>query len=424
MAWAADKFGHEVVVVPGNAGIPWASSKEPVDADLYLLGSEDAVCSGQGDRLRAAGHLVFGPNRDGGRLQGSKRWMKEVLTSSGIPTARHATVTDIAAAETFLRTLPGGYVVKTDYLALGKGVLVTDDLDAAIADARSKLEHGAVVIEEKLHGLEFSLLAICDGKQAVVLPPAMDHKRIFDGNLGPNTGGMGAVAPVPRLSASAVEEAFESCVEPTLRALRSRGIDYRGVLYGGPLMLTDEGPKVVEWNARWGDPEAQVLLPLFESDPYELMAEAAAGSITTTPRFQDCAAVTVVLASEGYPAAPRVGDRIDGFAAATALPDVLLFSAGVGSDNTTNGGRVLNVTALGDDVSDARTRAYEAVDLITWPGMQFRRDIALAALADHYSHQFLDRPHVASAVEDCVAEACACPRAPRNDGSSASRLAT
>lgn len=381
LAWAADKFGHEVVVVPGNAGIPWASNEEPEDADLYVLGSDGVVCSGQGDRLRAADRPVFGPNADGGRLEGSKQWMKELLTAAGIPTARHTTVSDIAAAERFLRTLTGGYVVKTDYLALGKGVLVTDDLDEAIGDARSKLEHGAVVIEEKLDGLEFSLLAICDGEQAVLLPSAMDHKRIFDGNRGPNTGGMGAVAPTPRLSTSVVQEAFESCVEPTLQALRSRGIDYRGVLYGGPLMLTEEGPKVVEWNARWGDPEAQVLLPLFESDPYELMAEAAAGAITAQPRFHDRAAVTVVLASEGYPAAPRVGDRIDGLAEAIALPEVLLYSAGVGPGNTTNGGRVLNVTALGDDVPQARTRAYEAIDLISWPGMQYRRDIALSALA-------------------------------------------
>lgn len=380
LAWAAHEFGHEVVVVPGNAGMPWSSDDEPVDADLYVLGSDDAVCSGEGDRLRAAGRMVFGPNADGGRLEGSKQWMKELLDGAGVPTARHATVTDVAAAERFLRTLPGCYVVKTDYPALGKGVLVTDDLDAAILDARAKLEHGSVVIEEKLDGLEFSLLAVCDGKRAVLLPAAMDHKRIFDGNRGPNTGGMGAVAPVPRLSAAVVQAAFESCVEPTLRALRSRGIDYRGVLYGGPLMLTADGPKVVEWNARWGDPEAQVLLPLFESDPYELMAEAAAGAITTEPQFQDRAAVTVVLASEGYPAAPRVGDRINGLAEAQALPDVLLFSAGVGPDNTTNGGRVLNVTALGDDVAHARARAYEAVNLISWPAMQHRQDIALSAL--------------------------------------------
>jgi phosphoribosylamine---glycine ligase len=382
LAWAADRFGHEVVVVPGNAGNPWSSATEPADADLYVLGSDAAVCSGQGDRLRQRGHLVFGPNADGGRLEGSKQWMKELLVAGGIPTARHATCTRIDQAEAFLRTLPpGGYVVKTDYLALGKGVLVTDDLGEAVADARAKLANGAVVIEEKLEGIEFSLLAVCDGTEAVLLPPAMDHKRIFDGNIGPNTGGMGAVSPVPRLTDDMVQDVFDRCVRPTLGALRDRGIDYRGVLYGGPIMLTADGPRVVEWNVRWGDPEAQVILPLFESDPYELMAEAAAGRITSTPRFADRTAVTVVLASEGYPAKTRVGDVIEGLPAARSLAGVEVFAAGVGPGTTTAGGRVLNVTALGSDVGDARARAYEAVDLINWPGMQYRRDIGLPALA-------------------------------------------
>jgi len=266
--------------------------------------------------------------------------MKELLVAGGIPTARHATCTSIEKAEAFLRTLPGGYVVKTDYLALGKGVLVTDDIDEAIGDARAKLDHGAVVIEERLEVVEFSLLAVCDGNQAVLLPPAMDHKRIFNGDTGPNTGGMGAVSPVPRLSQETIQDAFDRCVQPTLAALRARGIDYRGVLYGGPIMLTADGPRVVEWNARWGDPEAQVLLPLFESDPYE----------------------------------------IEGVSAARALADVEIFSAGVGPGPTTAGGRVLNVTGLGADVNQARARAYEAVSMIGWPGMQYRQDIGLSAL--------------------------------------------
>jgi phosphoribosylamine--glycine ligase len=379
LAWAAAKFGHEVVVVPGNAGNPWSSTKEPTDADLYVLGSDDIVCSGQGDRLRQQGHLVFGPNADGGQIEGSKKWMKELLVDGGIPTARHTTCTRIEEAEAFLRTLPGGYVVKTEYLALGKGVLVTDDLDEAIRDARAKLEHGAVVIEEKLEGLEFSLLAVCDGHQAVLLPPAMDHKRIFDGENGPNTGGMGAVSPVPRLSQQEIQDAFDRCIQPTLDALRERGIDYRGMLYGGPLMLTADGPKVVEWNARWGDPEAQALLLLFESDPYELMMEAAAGKITSTPRFTDRTAVTVALASEGYPGELRIGDVIKGLTEAGSIPDVEVFSAGVGTGNTTNGGRVLNVTGLGANIAEARARAYEAVSMIEWPGMQYRNDIGLSA---------------------------------------------
>lgn len=379
LAWAAAKFGHDVVVVPGNPGNPWSSPEEPTDADLYVLGSDDIVCSGQGDRLRAQGHLVFGPNADGGQIEGSKKWMKELLVEGGIPTARHKTCTRLEEAEAFLRTLPGGYVVKTEYLALGKGVLVTDDLNKAIFDARAKLQHGAVVIEEKLEGLEFSLLAVCDGDQAVLLPPAMDHKRIFDGETGPNTGGMGAVSPVPRLNPEVIQDAFDRCIQPTLDALRERGIDYRGMLYGGPLMLTADGPKVVEWNARWGDPEAQALLPLFESDPYELMTDAAAGRITSAPRFTKRTAVTVALASEGYPGELRTGDVIKGLPEASSLPDVHIFSAGVGPGNTTNGGRVLNVTGLGADITEARIRAYEAVNMIEWPGMQYRHDIGLSA---------------------------------------------
>jgi phosphoribosylamine---glycine ligase len=192
---------------------------------------------------------------------------------------------------------------------------------------------------------------------------------------------MGAVAPVPRIGKDVVAAAFEQCVRPTLDALRARGIDYRGVLYGGPLILTAEGPKVVEWNVRFGDPEAQVLLPLFESDPCQLMVEAAAGSITSIPRFSDRTAVTVVLASEGYPGTPRVGDPIEGWAGANDLPDVTVFSAGVGPGGVTKGGRVLNVTALGADVPEARARAYDAVGMIRWPGMQYRRDIAAEAVA-------------------------------------------
>jgi len=381
LAWAAARFGHDVVVTPGNAGNPWSAAQEPDDADLYVLGSDDVVCSGQGDRLRAAGKLVFGPNADGGRLEGSKQWMKALLVDAGVPTARHGSFTDAAEAEAFLRTLPGGYVVKTDYLALGKGVLVTDDLDEAIADATTKLESGGIVIEERLDGVEFSVHAVCDGTDAVALPAAMDHKRIFDGDVGPNTGGMGAVAPVPRIGDDVLETAMETCVRPTLAALRARGIDYRGVLYGGPLMLTADGPKVVEWNVRFGDPEAQVLMPLFESDPVELLAEAAAGRIASTPRFSERTALTVVLASEGYPGTPRVGDVIEGWSDANDLADVTVFSAGVGPGGVTKGGRVLNVTALGSDLSSARARAYEAVGMISWPGMQVRRDIGARASA-------------------------------------------
>jgi phosphoribosylamine--glycine ligase len=374
LAWAAARFGHDVVTVPGNAGNPFSAAAEPDDADLYILGSDDIVVAGNGDRLRAAGKLVFGPNADGGRLEGSKQWMKELLVGAGVPTARHGSFASLPDAEAFLRELPGPYVVKTDYLALGKGVLVTPDLDEAISDARAKLEHGGIVVEECMTGPEISVFAICDGTRAVVLPPAQDFKRIGDGDVGPNTGGMGSVAPVPIGTKAVVDEVMERCIQPTLDALRARGIDYRGILYSNP-MLTDDGPKIVEYNVRWGDPEAQCLLPLFESDPVELMAEAAAGALRSTPRFVDRACVTVALAAEGYPGTVRKGDVIEGIDDANAMNDVTVFSAGVGPGRVTNGGRVLNVSALGTDVADARARAYEAASMITWPGIYYRRDI-------------------------------------------------
>jgi len=374
LGWAAARFGHDVTVVPGNAGNPFSAAEEPVDADLYILGSDDIVVGGTGDRLRAAGKLVFGPNADGGRLEGSKQWMKDLLVEAGVPTARHGSFAEAGPAEAFLRSLPGPYVVKTDYLALGKGVLVTPDLDEAIADARAKLEGGGIVVEECMEGPEISVFAVCDGERAVLVPPAQDYKRIGEGDVGPNTGGMGSVAPVPVATKAVIDEVLERCIQPTLAALRSRGIDYRGVLYSNP-MLTAEGPKIVEYNVRWGDPEAQCLLPLFESDPVELMAEAAAGAIRSEPRFVDRACLTVALAAEGYPGAVRKGDRIEGVDDAGDLPDVTVFSAGVGPGMTTNGGRVLNVTALGRDLPDARARAYTAVGMISWPGMTYRRDI-------------------------------------------------
>lgn len=374
LGWAAARFGHDVTVVPGNAGNPFSSATEPDDADLYILGSDDAVVSGQGDRLRAAGKLVFGPNADGGRLEGSKQWMKSLLVDAGVPTARHGSFTEAGPAEDFLRSLPGPYVVKTDYLALGKGVLVTPDLDEAIGDARAKLDAGGIVVEECMQGPEISVFAVCDGERAVLVPPAQDYKRIGEGDVGSNTGGMGSVAPVPIATKAVVDEVLERCIQPTLDALRARGIDYRGVLYSNP-MLTADGPKIVEYNVRWGDPEAQCLMPLFESDPMELMAEAAAGALRTTPRFTDRACVTVALAAEGYPGTVRKGDRIEGIDDAGDMADVTVFSAGIGSGGVTNGGRVLNVTALGADIADARARAYTAIGMISWPGMTYRRDI-------------------------------------------------
>jgi phosphoribosylamine---glycine ligase len=283
----------------------------------------------------------------------------------------------------FLRTLAGPYVVKTDGLAAGKGVLVTESLAEAIDDVRAKLSGASfgdagrrVVIEEGLSGPELSLLCVCDGRRAVPLAPAQDYKRVGDGGTGPNTGGMGAYSPVPGVDG---EELAKSLVQPTLDVLRGRGIDYRGVLYAG-LMFTADGPKVIEYNVRFGDPEAQVVLPRFAGDLAELLAQAAAGDLRTEPEFVDDACVTVVLASEGYPGPVRTGDVIAGVDEADALDGVTVFLAGARSlaDGrlVTAGGRVLDVTALGPTVGDARSRAYEAVRRISWPGMHFRSDIA------------------------------------------------
>jgi phosphoribosylamine--glycine ligase len=381
----------EVVVTPGNPAIPGSVATPPdeVDADLFVVGPEAPLVDGLADRLRAQGRLVFGPGADGARLEGSKAWMKEVLDGAEVPTARFGTFSDADAAIAFLRTLPPPWVVKTDGLAAGKGVLVTQVLAEAEDDVRSKLSGASfgpagqtVVIEEGLTGPELSLLVVCDGRRAVPLAPAQDFKRIFDGDGGPNTGGMGAYSPVPDAGPDVIDLVMERAVEPTLAALRGAGIDYRGVLYAG-LMLTPDGPKVIEYNVRFGDPEAQVVLPRLSSDLAALLADAAAGELTSTPTFTDDAAVTVVLASEGYPESPRTGDVITGIDEADAIDGVTVFAAGVGEDDdgrlVTAGGRVLAVTGTGPTIADARDAAYRATDLIEWRGKQNRTDIAALA---------------------------------------------
>jgi phosphoribosylamine--glycine ligase len=318
--------------------------------------------------------------------------MKQVLVDAGVPTARHGTFTEAEPAFAFLDTLEGLYVVKTDGLAAGKGVLVTTDLTEARDAVTGYLSGEAfgdagrtLVIEEGLTGPELSILAVCDGRRAVPLAPAQDFKRVGDGDAGPNTGGMGAYSPVPVAGADVVAMVMDDAVAPTLDALRSMGIDYRGVLYAG-LMLTPTGPKMLEYNVRFGDPETQVVLPRLTSDLGELLAAAAAGSLGTAPTFDDGAAVTVVCASEGYPREVRTGDRIEGLDAARSVEGVTVFCAGVGAAPdgglVTAGGRVLAVTGQGADLASARRRAYDAVDQISWRGMHHRNDIASAAVAD------------------------------------------
>jgi phosphoribosylamine---glycine ligase len=378
----------EVVVSPGNAGIPGSTPvpSTELDADLFVVGPEGPLVDGLADRLRAQGKLVLGPGADGARLEGSKAWMKEVLVDAGVPTASHATFHDIEPALAHLDTLPGLYVLKTDGLAGGKGVLVTESLAEARDGARDYLSGEAfgdagrtLVIEEGLRGPELSVLAICDGTWAVPLAPAQDFKRVGDGDEGPNTGGMGAYSPVPIAGPEVMGMVMDRAVEPTLAALRARGIDYRGVLYAG-LMLTADGPKVIEYNVRFGDPESQVVLPRLRTDLAELLAEAAAGHLRLEPEFVDDAAVTVVCAVDGYPSSPRTGDRIEGLDTASRVEGVKIYCAGVASDANgalvTAGGRVLDVTGMGADLAAARRQAYQAVACLSWPGMHVRSDIA------------------------------------------------
>jgi phosphoribosylamine--glycine ligase len=382
----------EVVVTPGNPGIPCSVATPPTEvaADLYVIGPEAPLVAGLADELRAAGRLVFGPGADGARLEGSKAWMKQVVEAAGVPTARYAAFGAVEPAVEFLRSLPGPWVVKTDGLAAGKGVLVARSLDEAIADVRAKLAGEAfgdagrtVVIEEGMTGPELSLLAVCDGTRAVALAPAQDFKRIGDGDIGPNTGGMGAYSPVPGADEGLVADVMARFVEPTLAELRRRGIDYRGVLYAG-LMLTPEGPRLVEYNVRFGDPESQVVLPRLTTDLAGLLAAAAAGDLTEAapPAFADDACVTVVIATEGYPTAPRTGDVIEGIDKAEAS-GATVFCAGVArspaGDLVTAGGRVLAVTGTGPTVAAARDRAYQAAALLSWPGLYHRTDIAQEA---------------------------------------------
>ncbi|HEY6474121.1 MAG TPA: phosphoribosylamine--glycine ligase [Acidimicrobiales bacterium] len=393
----------DVVVTPGNPGMaaPITVADAPVEdieADLYVVGPEAPLVAGLADNLRARGKAVVGPGADGALLEGSKAFMKEVLRAAGVPTARFATFDALEASDAlaYLETMSGPWVIKTDGLAAGKGVLVAHTIEDARADVTAKLSGSAfgdagrhVVIEEGLVGEECSLLVLCDGTRAVPLVPAQDFKRIRDADAGPNTGGMGAYAPMPQVRDADVGRLMDSAVLPLVEELRRRGIDYRGVLYAG-LMLTAEGPKVIEYNVRFGDPEAQVVLPLLESDPAELLLAVADGTLeeAAPPAFAAAAAVCVVLAAPGYPESPRIGDDIEGLTpsgqSVAAVPGTTVFHAGTARHGGTGpfhtaGGRVLGVTAVAPTLAEARANAYAAAAPIEWEGMQLRHDIAAQA---------------------------------------------
>lgn len=354
---------------------------------LAVIGPEDPLAEGYGDALRAAGVPVFGPNADGARIEADKAWAKQLMRSASIPTPEGRVFASASAALDYIESRTEPPVVKAAGLAKGKGVIVPATLgEAADAVRRIMLERAfgsagdVVVLEERLKGPELSVLAITDGRAILVLPTCQDHKRLGDGDTGPNTGGMGAFSPAETADDAMMRRIETGVLLPVVDALKREGIDYRGVLYAG-LMLTHGGPKVLEFNARFGDPECQPLMVRYTGDAVDLLLATAERRLDEVePRWDPRPAVCVVLASEGYPDAPRRGVEITGIESARQLPDVHIHFAGVERDAAgvlrTAGGRVLSVTALGDTMAEARQRAYAACERIRFAGMVYRTDIA------------------------------------------------
>ena len=385
---------EDVHAAPGNPGIAAAGRDLPdvasgapdqilalarkLSPDLVVVGPEAPLVAGAGDALREAGISCFGPDAAAAMIEGSKSFAKQVMTEAGIPTAASFTCRTSREADEALASFGPPYVVKDDALAAGKGVLVTGDLEAARAHARAC---GTVVIEEFLDGPEVSLFAVCDGTTAVPLLPAQDFKRAGDGDQGPNTGGMGAYAPLPWAPADLAEQTMAAVIQPALDAMRRRGTPYRGLLYAG-LSLTSAGLRVVEFNARFGDPETQVVLDRLDHRPLApLLAAAAAGDLAGAPplEWRPGAAVTVVLAAEGYPADPVKGDKIKIKTTERGGPSYLLHAGtATGADGTLRsaGGRVLNAVGSGPDIAAARAAAYELAATVEMRGGWYRHDIA------------------------------------------------
>ncbi len=353
--------------------------------DLVVIGPEAPLAAGVADAVEAAGVAVFGPSAAAAQLETSKTFAKQIADACGAPTAAWARFEALAPARAYVEAQGAPIVIKADGLAAGKGVTVAETVAQALEalDAQFDAPGAAVVIEAFMTGEEASLFALCDGTRAIAFGSAQDHKRAFDGDTGPNTGGMGAYAPAPVMTPQVEARAMAEIVEPVLAEMARRGTPYRGVLYAG-LMIENGAPRLVEFNARFGDPETQVLMLLLESDLLALLMAAATGALQPEmARWRDAAALTVVLAAKGYPGAFARGEEIGGLAAAAVPGVVVVFHAGTRAEEghwLSNGGRVLNVSARGATVAEARARAYEAVAKIDWPGGFYRSDIAWRAL--------------------------------------------
>ncbi|HEY8007601.1 MAG TPA: phosphoribosylamine--glycine ligase [Methylocella sp.] len=401
-ALAKSPLLETLFAAPGNPGMEGLARSVSLDVadhqaivafckansvDLVVVGPEAPLVAGLVDDLTAAGIKAFGPSKAAARLEGSKSFTKAFCARHAIPTAAYACFTDAASATAYVRAKGAPIVIKADGLAAGKGVTVALSLAEAEAAIETLFSSGlgesGIVIEEFLEGEEVSFFALCDGTHAVSFASAQDHKRVGEGESGPNTGGMGAYSPAPIMDAQMSERVMREIIAPTLHGMAAAGAPFKGVLFAG-LMICAEGPKLIEYNVRFGDPETQAILPRLEEDLLPLMLACADGCVLERPaRLSPLTTLTVVLAAKGYPGAPLRGSEILGLEEAEAMPFVAITHAGTKRDGQrliADGGRVLNVTAAGADVAEARARAYAAIAMIDWPGGFYRRDIGWRAL--------------------------------------------
>lgn len=409
LVWKLAQSPHiwKLFCAPGNGGIAQQAQCIPLKAmdfegllkfaqeegiDLTVVGPEAPLIAGIVNRFSQAGLRIIGPPAEAARLEGSKAFARDLARKKGIPHPQYRVFTDFESAKRYLEAHPGPVVVKADGEAFGKGSIVCDTTEQAIESARDMLVNKVfgpsgerILIEERMQGEEFSAMALVQGNIAYLMPASQDHKRIYEGDQGPNTGGMGAYSPVPFVTPEVDRQVMDRIVHPVLNALMEQGIEYRGFLYPG-LMMTEAGPKVVEFNCRLGDPEAQAVLPRMQSDLLEVLWAIAEGRLEEVPeiRWSAQACACVVVASKGYPGSYETGKLITGLEEASSLPGVLLFHAGTRQEEGryyTSGGRVLGVTALGDSLQQALDRAYQALQCLHFEGMYYRRDIGWRALS-------------------------------------------